>query len=338
MVNEHSRPTLVDVGRLAGVSARSVSRVFNQPDLVNAETTALVLTAARRLGYRPATAARLAHRDGSTRTVGLMVGELSNPFYYRVAAGLEQELARNGYRFLLATTDDTEEGERHVADALLAQRVDALVIIPVSEDQSHLAGEQSRGIPIISIDRPTKNLECDHVALDNHRGAVSATRIMLARGHRRIAFLCNPASIASQHERVEGFRQAMREAHAADEAVEFLVDDRTLSSEDIVTAALDAPQPPTALLCGNNRMMIGALRTLRSRGDDTTALIGFDDFDTADILGASVVAYDPVELGREAARVTLRRLANPAAPLEHVILQTWTIERGSGERVPGHVA
>lgn len=336
MGREASRATLEDVGRLAGVSARSVSRVFNQPHLVNPETSTLVLDAARRLRFRPSASAHLAHRDGTTRTVGLVVGELGNPFYYMVAAGLEQELAREGYRLLLATTDDTDEGERQATQALLSHRVDALVIIPAAMDQSHLAAERTGGTPIISVDRPATNIDCDHVALDNLHGAVSATRILLARGHRRIAFLCNPASVASQQERIAGYRQAMAEAHATD-TIEYLVDDRERAPEDIVIEALDSPEAPTALLCGNNRMMVGALRTLRARGDDSTALIGFDDFDTADILDASVVAYDPVELGREAGRVALSRLAYPTAPPQQVILRTWTIERGSGERLPAHV-
>lgn len=337
MGREASRVTLEEVGRLAGVSARSVSRVFNQPHLVNPETSALVLDAARRLRFRPSASAHLAHRDGTTRTVGLVVGELGNPFYYKVAAGLEQELAKEGYRLLLATTDDTDEGERQAAQALLSHRVDALVIIPVAAKQSHLAPERTGGTPIISVDRPANDLDCDHVALDNLQGAISATRILLARGHRRIAFLCNPASVASQQERIAGCRQAMAEAHAADTLIEYLVDDRARAAEDIVAEALDAPEPPTALLCGNNRMMVGALRTLRARGDASTALIGFDDFDTADILDASVVSYDPVELGREAGRVALRRLAYPTAPPQRIILRTWTIERGSGERLPAHV-
>ncbi len=332
-MDTHPRATLADVGQLAGVSAKSVSRVFNQPHLVNPETAALVLAAAARLRFRPNALAQNLQRGGRTRTIGFMIGELSNPFYYQVAAGLEQELARSGYRLFVATTDDTVAGEQRLADALLSQHVDALVIIPVADDQSYLEGELQHGTPIVSVDRPARNLDCDCVVLDNHRGALDATRRLLARGHRRIAYVCNPASVATQQERVAGYRQAMSDACIGKTAaLEFLVDDRAQAAEDVVGAILDAPNPPTAIVCGNNRMMIGALRSMLARGDSSTAVVGFDDFDTADVLRASVVAYDPVELGRTAARVTIERIESPAKPSRRVVLPTWTIERGSGER------
>src|SRR5690349_3926253 len=106
------RATLDDVARLAGVSSKTVSRVFTQR----------VLGAAKRLRFRPNTLAQGLRRGGGTKTVGFIIGELSNPFYYKVAAGLEKELSAHGYSLVVATTDDTEEGEGRVADALLAQR------------------------------------------------------------------------------------------------------------------------------------------------------------------------------------------------------------------------
>ncbi|WP_309066094.1 LacI family DNA-binding transcriptional regulator [Microbacterium sp.] len=334
-MNPQTRATLEDVARLAGVSAKTVSRVFNQRDLVNPETVARVLDSARRLRFRPNTLARGLRSGGRTNVVGLIVGELGNPFYYKVAAGLEKELAANGYSLLLASTDDTAEGEERVADALLAQRVAALVLIPAAPDQSHLDGERQLGTPIVAIDRPGRNVVADSVVLDNRAGVHEATRHLLAAGHRRIAYLCNPASVHSQAERLAGYRAAMAEAGIADtSAWEVLEDRRGVSGEELCAHLLDAAEPPTAILCGNNRMTVGTLRALRDRGDDSTALIGFDDFDTADILGVTVISYDPEELGRTAGRVALQRIADPSGFTQQIVLPTHLIERGTGERSP----
>lgn len=329
------RATLEDVARLAGVSAKTVSRVFNQRELVNEDTVQRVLVAAQRLRFRPNTLARSLRRGGGTNTVGLIIGELGNPYYYKVASSIERELAAHGFRLLLATSDDTIEAEQRVADTLLSQRIGALILIPVSEDQSYLEGERQLGTPVIAVDRPARNLVADSVVLENRHGALDATRRLLAHGHRRIAYACNPASIWSQTERIKGYRAAMAEASIPDTARwERLLDDRHVRAEDVIGALLDGPDAPTAVICGNNQMAIGALRALRQRGDDTTALISFDDFDTADVIGVTVVTYDPLEIGRRAARVALDRMKDPTGPTQQVVLPTWVIERGTGERPP----
>lgn len=334
-ISVQQRATLEDVARLAGVSAKTVSRVFNEPGRVAPQTSALVAAAAKRLRFRPNTLARGLRRGGGTDTVGFMMGELGNPFYYKVAAGIERELAERGYRLIVATTDDTAEGEERVADALLSQRIGALVIIPVGDDQSYLEGERQLGTPVIAVDRPARNLIADAVVLDNRSGVIDATRGLLTRGHRRIAYLCNPASVSSQQERITAYRDAMASAGVHDTAAwERLEDDRDLTPEQIVRDLMTSAEPPTAIICGNNRMTVGALRVLGERGDSATALIGFDDFDTADVIGVSVITYDPIELGRQTARVALERMMDPTGLTRRITLPTWTIERGTGERPP----
>lgn len=329
------RATLADVARLAGVSQKTASRVFNQRELVNPDTSRRVLEAASRLKFRPNTMARNLRTGGSTRTVGLIVGELGNPFYYKVAAGIEKELGRHGYALLVASTDDSPSGEARVADALLGQRIDALLIIPVADDQSYLEGERQLGTPVVAIDRPATNLVADSVVLDNRRGAHAATRHLIAHGHVAIGYVCNPVSVHSQTERVAGYRRAMAEAGTTDTSRwERFADDRCLPPEELVRGLLVSDTAPSAIITGNNRVTVAALRVLAELGDTTTALIGIDDFDTADVLGVSVVSYDPTELGRAAAQLTLERLQAADAPPTQIIQPTWLIERGTGERPP----
>ncbi|WP_231478711.1 MULTISPECIES: LacI family DNA-binding transcriptional regulator [Microbacterium] len=321
------------MARLADVSSKTVSRVFTQRELVAPQTVDRVLAAAKRLRFRPNTLAQGLRRGGGTRTVGFIMGELGNPFYYKVASGIEKELAAHGYSLVVSTTDDSAEGEEQVANALLSQRIGALLLIPVSDDQSYLEGERQLGTPVIAIDRPARNLAADAIVLDNRTAVIDATRRLLERGHRRIAYACNPSSVYTQMERLAGFRQTMAAAGVVDtSAWETLRDDPTLSTTDMMRELMARPDRPTAVIAGNNRMTIGALRVLREREDESTALIGFDDFDTADVLGVSVVSYDPVELGRRAAQLALERIADPSGFIQQITLPTWIIERGTGER------
>lgn len=330
------RATLDDVARLAGVSSKTVSRVYADRDVVAPETVDRVLTAAKRLRFRPNTLARRLRRGGGTNTIGFVMGDLGNPFYYKVAGGIEEELRRSGYSLVVATTDDTPDGEERVADALLAQRIDALLLIPAADDQSYLEGERQLGTPVIAIDRPARNLIADSIVLENHRGTFEAVSRLLELGHRRIAYACNPAEVYSQAERVRGYRDAMAAYGVRDTAdFERLTDDRAIRAETIIGELLDAPEAPTAIVTGNNRMTIGALRALRARpGTTAPALIGFDDFDTADVLGVTVISYDPVELGRQAARLALERIGDPGGFTRQIDLPTWIVARGTGERPP----
>ena len=329
-----SRATLADVARLAGVSSKTVSRVFAGAGNVSAETRERVLGSAKRLRFRPNNLARSLRRGAVSNTVAFVIGDLTNPFYFHVAAGIERELAASGLTMVLATTDDTPESEEVVVDALLAQRVRALLLIPVADDQSYLDGERQLGTPVISVDRPARNLLADSVVLANRQGMADAVRSLTALGHRKIGFVSNPSAMYTLRERLAGYREALREVGVTDTARwERIDDDPAISAEQAVRDLLDRADPPTAIVAGNNRASAGAVRVLRDR-EPAVAFIGFDDFELADALGISVVGYDTMELGRTAARLALERLADPSDFTKQLEIPTRVIHRGSGEIPP----
>lgn len=329
-----SRPTLEDVARLSGVSAKTVSRVFSEPDKVRATTRERVLGAASRLKFRPNTLARDLRRGGITNTVAFVIGDLTNPFYVNVAAGVERELAERGYTMLLATTEDAADSEARIVDTLLAQRVRALLLIPIADDQSYLAGERELGTPVVTVDRPPRDLVADSVVLANRTGMADAVRSLTRLGHRRIGFVSNPSFMYTLEERLAGYRAALAEVGVTDtERWERRSNDPGVAPDDAVRSLLEMDDAPTALVTGNNRATMAALRVLRERSDEV-ALIGFDDFDLAEMLGVSVVAYDTMELGRSAAQLALHRLDEPSGPTRRVEIPTTLIARGSGEIPP----
>ena len=332
-----SRATLADVGRLAGVSPKTVSRVVLGSTNVAPETRDRVLSAARSLRFRPNHLARSLRHGSVTNTVAFVIGDLTNPFYFLVAAGIERELSRHGLMMILAATDDEPSSEARVVEALLKQRVRALLMVPIAGDQSYLEGERQLGTPVVAIDRPAHNLIADSVVLQNFEGMASAVRELIRLGHRRIAFVCSPPALYTHQERLRGYRQALREAGITNgEQWERLEEADGPTAEESVRDLLSLAVPPTAIIAGNNRASSGVIHALRNRFDEV-AFIGFDDFELADASGISVVAYDPAELGRRAAQLVVARLDDPLSPPQQIEIQTQLIKRGSGENAsPDH--
>jgi LacI family transcriptional regulator len=333
----HSTPpraTLADVARLAGVSAKTVSRVMSNDPKVAVATRDRVMLAAKRLRFRPNHLARGLRHGGISNTVAFVIGDLHNPFYMSTAAGIERELAERGLTMILATTDDSPGSEAVVVDALLAQRVRALLIVPIDEDQSYLEGERQLGTAIVCVDRPATNLVSDSVVLANRKGTAEAVRSLLAIGHRKIGFVCSPARLYTHQERLAGYRQALLEAGISQTGQwERLEEVGGPPTEESIRDLLAMDDPPTAIITGNNRASAAAVRELLTLRRDI-AFIGFDDFELADALGISVIAYDTMEFGREAARLALARLDDPTGPPRRIEIPTRLVKRGSGEIPP----
>ncbi len=332
-MSTQSRATLADVARLAAVSSKTVSRVFANEGTVSPETKERVLSAAKRLRFRPNTLARNLRRGGVSTTIAFVMGDITNPFYFHVAAGIERELAHRGYTMLLATTDDSAESEQVVVDALISQRVRALLLIPVADDQSYLEGERQLGTPVISVDSPARNLVADSVVLQNREGMANAVRALTAIGHRRIGFISNTFHLYTQQERVIGYREALREVGVVSTEKWERLSGSEGNPEDFVRELLALDEPPTAIVAGNNRGSAAAVRVLRDY-PTPIAFIGFDDFELADALGITVVSHDTIELGRTAARLAIERLDDPSGFTKQIEIATQLVKRGSGEIPP----
>ena len=329
-----TRATVTDVARLAGVSAKTVSRVISGQGNVSPETRERVQQAAQRLRFRPNHLARDLRRGGVSTTVAFVMGDLTNPFYSRVAAGIERVLAGSGLTMVIAATGDDPAHEAGVVAAMLERRVRSLLLVPIAADQSYLEGERQLGTSIVCVDRPARNLAADSVVFANQAGAASAVRSLLAHGHRRIAFIGSSPELYTHGQRLAGYRQALFEAGVPGAAHWVRTDaPDAASAQRALTELLAGPQPPTAVLTGNNRASTGVLRALRDV-DRRVAVVGFDDFDLAETLGVSVVAHEPEVMGREAAHLALTRSSGPVGPPSELVIPTRLITRGSGEVPP----
>ncbi|WP_157007436.1 LacI family DNA-binding transcriptional regulator [Agromyces laixinhei] len=327
------------VAALAGVGVKTVSRVINGEPNVSAATIARVTQAARTLDYQPDLhAGNLRRADGRTRTLGLLVGSVDNPFSGTVHRAVEDAAREHGVAVFASSLDDDRDREQEAVSAFLRRRVDGLILTTVSESQDYLAPELRRGTPVVFVDREPAGITSDSVVSDNADGAALATGHLLKHGHRRVAFLGDREAIQTARERRRGFLEELGRAGVATRdvpMVEGLHDEESARAATI--ALLDSPAPPTAIFSSQNLVTIGTIRALRELGRHRDiALVSFDDVPLADLLepGLTVVAQDPQQIGRLAAERVFARLDGDRSPAARTIVPTRLIERGSGEIRP----
>ncbi len=332
-----------DVAGVAGVSLATVSRVLSESGEVRPELAAKVHTAVELLGYRRSVmASSLRRADRLTGSLGVVFEDVANPFFSSVHRGIEEVARERGGLVLAGSSDDDPVRERELADAFAARAVDGLIMVPSAGDQAYLSREREMGVALAFVDRPPRFLEGDVVLSDNAGGIGEAVAHLHAAGHRRIAFLGDRLRIYTAAERLRGHREALRELGLAEEPA--LVRTGLASTEAAETAVrevLDVPVPPTALLTSQNLVTIGAIRALRGLGlQHAVALVGFDDLALGDMLDPSVtvIAQDPTEIGRTAARLLFERIDGYAGPARTITLPTELRVRGSSHPGPAREA
>ncbi|MGA4993211.1 LacI family DNA-binding transcriptional regulator [Nonomuraea bangladeshensis] len=326
------KPTMADVARHAGVSLKTVSRVVNQEPHVRASLQQRVQAAISALGYRRNEAAARLARGATMLTLGLVMENISNEFYARLAAAVEAAAAEHEALVVFGSYEESPDKERMLIESMAARGVDSLIVVPSGADHAWLAEHAS--LRMVFVDRlPPGLATADVVVLDDERGGRASTEHLLAHGHRRVALISDDDGLSSVHERAAGYRAALAAAGLpVDEGlvVHGVFDPCRVAEE--VARLLDLADPPTAFFAANNRAAIGILRALRER-PERPAYVGFDDFALADVFspGVTVVRYDVPLLARTAVDLLLRP-AEGAARL--VKLPVELVPRGSGEVPP----
>src|SRR5215469_9428007 len=202
-----------DVAARAGVGLKTVSRVVNGEPGVLPSTAAQVVRAIEELGFRRNESARQL-RTGRTAGIGLIMEDVSDPFYSLLTGAVEQVASAHGSLLFTASSQDDPAKEAELALALCARRVDGLIIVPAADDHSYLAPELNAGLPMVFADRPPVNLGVDAVLTDNADGTRQGVAHLIAHGHRRIGYLGDSARIYTSAQRLHGYRTAMAGAKA----------------------------------------------------------------------------------------------------------------------------
>jgi LacI family transcriptional regulator len=333
------RPTMRDVALLAQVSLKTVSRVINGETTVDPELASRVRRAAAQLNYQPnLTASNLRRSDGRSATIGLLVQDVSNPFSASIYRAAEEVASRRGVMVLAGSIEEDAALEKALIANFVARRVDGLILVPAGHDHSYLQFDQRAGMAFVFVDRAPELLAADSVVSDNREGTAGGVAHLIARGHRRIGYCGDLLKITTAMLRFEGYRDALKAAGIALDPALVRHDLHTrAAAEAAVLDILRSSDPPSALFTAQNRVTVAAIRALRRLGlEHAVALVGFDDFELADLLepGVTVVAQDPTSIGRLGAEILFARIDRSDAAVEQRVVPTRLIERGSGEIPP----
>jgi LacI family transcriptional regulator len=338
-----------EVAQRAGVSVGTVSNVLNRPDIVAPATRQRVLDAIAELGFVRNESAR-ALRAGRSRTIGLVVLDVANPFFTDVARGAEAVADDHGAVVTLCDSAEDAARERRYLDHLEELRVQGVLITPVGMRNPRLEQLIARGMPVVLVDRRSGRRNRCWVAVDDVLGGRLAAAHLLEQGHRRIAYVAGPMSIQQVAERHAGATAALAEMDDASASIH-LVEMRSLTvasgrraGEEV--AALPATRRPTAVFCANDLLALGVLQEVIRRGlrvPDDVAIVGYDDIEFA---GAAAVPLSSVrqpreQLGRAAAELLFEEISDGETHRHrHVVFEPELVVRQSSalQRSRGRVA
>ena len=332
-----------EVAAHAGVSVGTVSNVLNRPDIVAEPTRSRVRAAIEQLGFIRNESARQL-RAGRSRTIGLVVLDVANPFFTDVARGVEDEASESGLAVILCNSDDQQTKETHYLELLEEHRVQGILITPVSADDDRLARLQQRGTPVVLVDSrsPTRG-QCS-VSVDDVLGGELAVSHLLGDGHTRIAFVGGPLIIRQVADRRDGALRALDRAGASPDNLH-MIETPALNvaagqRAGAAIAELPAARRPSAVFCANDLLALGVLQEMtaqRIRVPDSISLIGYDDIDFA---AAAAVPLSSVRqprqlLGRTAAQLLLdEALGEGAHQHRQVVFEPELVVRQSSRAKP----
>lgn len=304
------RPTVQDVAREAGVSASTVSRALNGSGYAAPEVRARVKASARRIGYVPDANAR-SLRSRTSRSVGVLISDLRNPFYADLAAGIESGLRAADHYMILVNDDGRVADEETAIDTFLAMRVSGVILTPVSGKAVNRLRRQ--GIHVVQVDR-TMGRSTDAVVSANETGAHCLTSHLIELGHRRIALLIDETNWTTGARRLEGYRLAHKEARlVVDEDLIVHASFDVAEARIAAAALLDQRRDVTAVFAANNVLAQATLEELQRRGIEVPgqiSLAGYDDVPWMSLVkpGLTTVTQHTVEMGKQCAELLLSRL------------------------------
>lgn len=321
-----SLSTIKDVARQAAVSVATVSHVLNGTRFVRDDTKQRVVRAVSDLGYVSNPVAQ-SLRTGRSRTIGLVMSAVMNPYFNDVVTSIEKATVANGYSLLLADHRDEHELEYRSVLNLCGRKIDGLLLQPSGQPGRSLDFIRTQNVPAVFVDRfaPEHGVgPFDFVGTENFDATIAVVRHLLEHGHRRIGMVCGQAGSSTTTERIAGFEAALASVGVVlDPGLIESGESDEVKAERATYTLLSRADPPTALFSANNRMTIGVMRALRTRGivpPEGMALGVFDDFPWADLFSPRLTcaSQQTDRIGATSVGLLLGRIADPGRPREDI--------------------
>lgn len=330
--------TIKDVAAAAGVSTATVSRVLNGHSSPTAATRDRVYDAVARLGYRPNGVAR-SLRVTRTATIGLVLGDVANPFFGELARAVEEEADAHGFSVIVGNADERPQRQERYVGSLLDRRVDGLLVVPTAGESPLLAEAVRRGTPVVLVDRTLPGLDAPTVAVDGRDAIHGLVGHLTGLGHRRIGVIAGPRTVSTGRERLAAVTEAL-DAGGLPVPVELVRygDFQLASGQRGAAELLDLSSPPSVIFAADNLMALGALLEIRRRGLRIPADVGLASFDDLPWFAlhqppVTAIAQPVAELGREAVTV-LRALLDGTVPTVRPLRARLVARDSCGEEPP----
>jgi len=334
--------TIKDIARLANVSVTTVSRVINnKPEGVSEETRQKILKLVKELGYQPNAIAR-GLVTKKTKTIGLIIPDISNPFFPDIARGVEDSAHIYGYNVFLCNTDDNLEKESEYIKALKEKYVDGIIFTSSSiPKHEHIIELVESGIPVVIMDRRVDSENIYGVFLDNYEGGYIATKHLIDLGHRKIGCITGPLHTKSARERLEGYKKALLDSGIEiDEKLIFEGDYKIKGGITGAERLLKDNKDISAIFACNDLMAYGAYKTIRSFGykiPEDISVVGFDDIQLSQILEPQLttVRQPAYDMGLTAARMLIKLIEDKKLKKKIINFKPQLIIRQSTKLVKG---
>ncbi|MDX9713025.1 MAG: LacI family DNA-binding transcriptional regulator [Ignavibacteriaceae bacterium] len=318
-----------DIAKKTGVSISTVSRVLHDDSKkykISDETTARIKSVAKDLGYRVNALAR-GLRQQKTSEIGIVVPDISNPFFSEVVKNLATELRKKGYNFIVYDSDEDLNIEISGIKSLLEKRVDGFIIAPVGQDYNHINRIKDLEIPIVLVDRCFDDLNVDSVSVDNVKGSLLAINYLIKEGHSRIAFIQGLSETYANETRLQGYKIALQKAGIT-------IDDQLIVGDDFrafngylkTKSLLGLSVPPTAIFTAGDLIALGTLEACREsniRIPQDLSLITFDDPVFAPYLSPALSAIEQpiLKIAEMAVAMLYNRIKNPGDECRRILLE-----------------
>ncbi|MEI6038476.1 MAG: substrate-binding domain-containing protein [Actinomycetes bacterium] len=335
-----------DVAKEAGVSLGTVSNAINRPEILAPRTLRKVQKVIDEMGFVPNASARNL-RAGRNRVIGLVVPDISNPFFTDLAKGVNDAAFGAKYVVILCNTDESSEKESQYLDVLAAQNVEGILITPARDTNRALAAVAEKGIRLALVDRPAHGLQACSVAVNDSYGGSLALTHLYELGHRNILLLTGKEDIPQVADRNSGIREALAKIPASErpQITEIRLDSMSAHNAfEAIKKQIPIGIDFTGIICGNDLIALGAIRAFREKNiavPEEVSVIGYDDIDFADSANVPLtsISQPAYELGYAAAELIISECENPERHVhQRIEFQPRLIVRSSTAPTKSHRA
>lgn len=337
--NNRSRPTLRDVAKACGVAPSTVSNALADKEIVRPETKALIRKVAHELGYRVSPLAS-GLRTGKTRSIAMIVSDITNPFHGEVVRGAEEALLEQDYHLYIANTDGSRTRQSQYIQHFIDRQVDGVILMSYASNDADIQSLLRAGVPTVLLVRRQDSVELDFSGIENEHSVHSVLEFLMSLGHRRIGFIGGPTSSSGARERLNAYRDFMR-THTGtadpelEESGEYSID----SGHQSTYRLLRLTPRPTALLVSEDMTAYGVLMAASEMGvkvPDELSIVGWDDLFASRLpqINLTTMRVPKRQLGANAAKLLLQRMDDPSAEIETRLVRPELVVRATTGRAP----